>query len=619
MLVPRIAEVRRRVVSTLQELNHPMALDNKRDFLYVTKSSEIPAEDIITALTRAGIHRVQLLFFGTKWKLPLFLDRVYEWVDRSQHHEFDIGWTKFLPEEDAVPLFWAEPFNRNGATMDVFQTLGPLGADVRTEERMGSVRYRLRTSDDDDLEEDNVVDEPAGEDNDDNRNLGMPHQYIQNNNNNHYPAPAHVYAGFGGDAGYVYGEGDRGGVANDVMETGIPGVRKVIAYQQLTHEIKVSLHHNYSSVPAKVTSIEKAYFNIVQFFNDMVQDRNMRRRCSGYRIEVRVEDVDLNHIVPSLRAFQSRWPQQLRSKLVPMAEYLLQLRAYLVLTLERGMLVHRSIRAVANDRQKQAYCSLVNILGLHFPLQQAQINAAVGRQFGDLPLPLGYADGSAFAGIGLQEIEPLIVSELRRAMRQVQAEHMGAIANRIRVGFQAEEPPLVLPAGLGDHGNPHAPLQRAGGGGYVMVDGVLQLREAVGRDRGGARGRDPEAAVGRGRGGAVDRDRGGARGRDPEGAVGRDPEGAVGRGRGGAVGRDRGGARGRDPEGAVGHDRGGARGRDPEGAVGRDRGGARARGMRAGLAGQWGLPNIRDGDGEVAQEFLDQIGMTEEQYEGFLL
>jgi hypothetical protein len=40
--------------------------------------------------------------------------------------------------------------------------------------------------------------------------------------------------------------------------------------------------------------------------------------------------------------------------------------------------------------------------------------------------------------------------------------------------------------------------------------------------------------------------------------------------------------------------------------------------VRAGAGGQ-GVAHIRNGDGEVAQEFLAHIGMTEEQYEGMCI
>jgi len=74
MLVPRDEGIKVAVVERLQQERHPVLLDKKRGFIYVTKAQNIPVGDIILALHGAGLTKVSVsVYLLTSLSLSLWL------------------------------------------------------------------------------------------------------------------------------------------------------------------------------------------------------------------------------------------------------------------------------------------------------------------------------------------------------------------------------------------------------------------------------------------------------------------------------------------------------------------------------------------------------------------
>ena len=62
MFVPRQLSVKRNFVRRLQQLGHPVHLDERRSFIYVTKMKLIPVDDLIQALQMTGLEKASDTF-----------------------------------------------------------------------------------------------------------------------------------------------------------------------------------------------------------------------------------------------------------------------------------------------------------------------------------------------------------------------------------------------------------------------------------------------------------------------------------------------------------------------------------------------------------------------------
>ena len=191
---------------------------------------------------------MQLAFYGTKWALSQFLDRLYPFVCAEEHYEFDVAWEEDSAEEDCVPLFWLDRVSRAQVTINTCSTLGPLGIDAELGFGFGWINYVLKgplsaavhqqEHINDDANDDDAEDDEQGMYNDHGFMSGGYHnpQFRGIANDSVVNADPHYQMGMGYDDD------------PDILELNLPGLRSVQAYQLLTHEWKQALHFNYSAV-----------------------------------------------------------------------------------------------------------------------------------------------------------------------------------------------------------------------------------------------------------------------------------------------------------------------------------------------------------------------------------
>jgi hypothetical protein len=182
---------------------------------------------------------------------------------------------------------------------------------------------------------------------------------------------------------------------------------------------------------------------------------------------------------------------RLEKHYISLPSYLKMLRGFLFLAIDRGLLDKpKKTGSVLTLFQKRMYCELMHIVGLNFDSHRKILASQPGSPWGSKALPEGYADGSAFTGQdgdqhGLEVVFPprLRLKDLEARAREVREKRGGVTGQYIELDAEEtlrdaeeDEVVLVLP-GVGD--NPHARLERTGGGVYrgsTMASGRLARR-----------------------------------------------------------------------------------------------------------------------------------------------
>ena len=275
-------------------------------------------------------------------------------------------------------------------------------------------------------------------------------------------------------------------------------------------------------VPQKMPAVQKAFWGMVDWYNELISDSSMGPRNCGFRVELRLENQDLQSLTPQLTGFRERFFRHVRTRFVPLDQYCRQLRAFLLLFIERGGLTKRCRDNLLTAHQKKAYCALMLVCGLFFQKQHDYLHAGVAfgqapNPWGNMPLPDGYQDGTAFMSTSdnpYDDLELLDEATLNGFIietnnRQVRGP-LGLPGDPLQAGVLRRRrlpvaPVLPPAASVG----PHAPLQFAGGRSVVGnvidaarwgSDGVLaavRLGAAYGRGGGGGYGLvRPQATAG---------------------------------------------------------------------------------------------------------------------------
>ena len=195
----------------------------------------------------------------------------------------------------------------------------------------------------------------------------------------------------------------------------------------------------------------------------------MRGRCSGFRVEIRLENADMRAVRDRLAETRERFFHQLRFMAVGLDAYCRQLRAFLVLFLERGFLVRRSRDLLVTAPQRRAFCALLGLVGIYYDRQHNEADAGQGGPFGTARLPAGYEDGSAFRSTAhdnpLPELELLDITELENRMVDINNSRVGVLPGRgmdelLELRRHRQPHRIVLPPV--PNANPHTPLEVAG-------------------------------------------------------------------------------------------------------------------------------------------------------------
>ncbi len=212
----------------------------------------------------------------------------------------------------------------------------------------------------------------------------------------------------------------------------------------------------------------------------------MQRMSCGWRTEVRIREPDCHfentRNKMELDRNMIRWHRDLQKHWIPLPDYLRQMRGFLELAIDRGLLgkAKSGGSGKLSAQQKAMFCALLEMMGLNFDSHLKAIAAVSGSPWGSEPLPLGYVDGSAFHGRSEQTADEtasiavfpsrLRLSELRQRAKEAMKKRRGVSGQHVVINVDEqlvdEEDALsvmVLPS-MGN--NPHALLERAGGGTY---------------------------------------------------------------------------------------------------------------------------------------------------------
>ncbi len=172
--------------------------------------------------------------------------------------------------------------------------------------------------------------------------------------------------------------------------------------------------------------LRQAFWGMVDWYNELISDSSMGPRNCGFRVELRLENTDLQSLTPQLTGFRERFFRHVRTRFVPLDQYCRQLRAFLLLFIERGGLTKRCRDNLLTAHQKKAYCALMLVCGLFFQKQHDYLHAGVAfgqapNPWGNMPLPDGYQEGSAFMSTSdnpYDDLEPLDEARLNQFIIQ---------------------------------------------------------------------------------------------------------------------------------------------------------------------------------------------------------
>lgn len=241
-------------------------------------------------------------------------------------------------------------------------------------------------------------------------------------------------------------------------------------------------------MPQKLQTLTTAIRGIVKVYNELRTDKQMQRLSSGVRTEVRLRDPDINFATTRARLNLEQKTDAfycgLEKHRISLPSYLKMVRSFLELAVDRGLLEKQKRgNGSLTQQQKRMYCELMVILGLNFDAHRKMIASKPGSPWGEEPLPLGYADGSAFhdtqEGVaeGGEVTFPgrLRLKDLQQRAREASNKRGGVRAGHIELTTTEEltgdedhgQVVVVLPA-IG--GNPHSILERSGGGSYRGVE-----------------------------------------------------------------------------------------------------------------------------------------------------
>ena len=205
----------------------------------------------------------------------------------------------------------------------------------------------------------------------------------------------------------------------------------------------------------------------------------MRGRCSGFRVEIRLENADMSSVRDRLALTRQRFFHQLRFMTVRVDAYCRQLRAFLVLFMERGFLVRRSRDQLLTASQRRAFCALLGLVGIYYDRQHNEADTGQGGPFGPARLPAGYEDGSAFRSTNQDhsqpELELLDIDALEKLMVDINNSRMGVLPGRgmdelLERRLHRQPHRVVLPPV--PNANPHAPLEVARESAAAAASGV---------------------------------------------------------------------------------------------------------------------------------------------------